>query len=227
MRVKRVMFGVFVLATVGVPARAQQTADGCWVGKVGSGTQIARTVVELGRAETPSLIHVMGRALSSDTLHDVVLRRDSVTFAYGTGDRATSVAALLGAGGTLVGTFTRAGTSHPLRLKRAGAPDPATALMGYWSGALSSGGARVLASRLQFRPAPCDQVYVTLDSPDQGASDLPITDVALVGDSLFFEMEYLDGAFRGTVSADRTTIAGTWTQGGNVLQLELAKDTTR
>jgi hypothetical protein len=40
-------------------------------------------------------------------------------------------------------------------------------------------------------------------------------------------MEYLDGAFRGTVSADRTRIAGTWTQSGNVLELELAKDAAK
>lgn len=230
MRVNRVIGGCVgaMMALAGTTAAGQQAADGCWVGKVGSGAQIARTVVQLQAAGTPSMIHVMGRALSSDTLHDVVMRRDSVAFAYGTGDRATTVAATLGADGTLVGDFTRGGTTHPLRLKRAGAkPDPATALMGYWNGALSSGGTKVLTSGLQFRPAPCGQVYVTLDSPDQGANDLPITAISLVGDSLFFQMEYLDGAFRGTVSADRTQIAGTWTQSGNVLELELAKDTTR
>ena len=211
-----------------MPAAAQQAADGCWVGKIGAGTQIARAVVVLHRAGTPSTMHVMSRALSSDTLHDVVMRADSVTFAYGVGDRATTVAAVLGADGTLVGGFSRAGTTHPLRMKRvAGTPDPATALMGYWSGTLTSGGAKVLTTGLQFRPAPCGQVYMTLDSPDQGANDLPVTAVSLVGDSLFFELEYLDGAFRGTVSADRTQIAGTWTQSGNALKLELSKDTTR
>jgi hypothetical protein len=66
-------------------------------------------------------------------------------------------------------------------------------------------------------------VYLTFDSPDQGATGLPITALSLVGDSLRFEMQYVDGAFRGTVSADKTKIAGTWTQSGTTLELELAK----
>lgn len=217
--------GLLVAAT---PASAQRGVEGCWVGKVGSGAQIARVVLRLAGAGAPGTLHVMGRALSTDTLQNLVVRRDSVTFAFGTAERETAVAAELGPDDMLVGGLTRAGTTHPLRLGRAGtAPDPATALMGYWTGALTSGGAKVLSSGLRFAPAPCGQVYVTLDSPDQGASDLPITAVSLVGDSLRFEMEYLDGAFRGTVSADRTRIAGTWTQSGNVLELELAKDAAK
>lgn len=209
-------------------AVAQSGAAGCWVGAVGSGAQLARVVLRLEAAAGPSTLHIMSRALSTDTLRDVVTRGDSVAFAFGTGERETTVAAQLGSDGALAGEFTRAGTAHPLHLQQAGRdPDPATALMGYWSGALSSGGTKVLSSGLQFRPAPCGQVYVTLDSPDQGASDLPVTTISLVGDSLRFAMEYLDGAFRGTVSGDRTKIAGTWTQSGNVLELELTKDTAK
>jgi hypothetical protein len=40
-------------------------------------------------------------------------------------------------------------------------------------------------------------------------------------------MEYVGGAFEGTVSADGTRIAGTWTQSGNVLELALEKTAER
>jgi len=207
------------------PAAAQGGVEGCWVGKVGSGAQIARVVLQIQKTGTSSTVHIMSRALSTDTLRDLVAQGDSLAFAFGTGERETAVGARRGSDGALDGGFNRAGTTHPLHLQRTGAKrDPATALMGYWTGALSSGGAKVLSSGLRFAPAPCGQVYVTLDSPDQGANDLPITAISMVGDSLHFEMEYLDGAFQGTVSADRKHIAGTWTQSGNVLELELTKE---
>jgi hypothetical protein len=231
MRNGGIVAGLACCAFIGIAQEAAAQGDlaGCWVGKVGSGGQIARVVLQLEKAtEWQGTVSVMGRAMNTDTLRTLVVRLDSVTFGYGAGDRETVVATRVTADGALDGALTRAGTSHPLRLARAGpVPDPATALMGYWSGALTSGGTKVLSSGLRFRPAPCGQVYVTFDSPDQGANDLPVTAVSLVGDSLRFAMEYVGGAFEGTVSADGTRIAGTWTQSGNVLELALEKTAER
>jgi hypothetical protein len=227
MRVKGRAIGfTFVGLLAGLaPAAAQGGVQGCWVGNMGSGAQTVRVILQLQKAGTPSSLHFMNRALTSDTLQNLVVRGDSVRFDYGTGDRQIAVAAARGSGGALLGRVTRGDSTHPMRLERAGAkPDPATALMGYWGGALSSGGTKVLSSGLRFAPAPCGQVYVTLDSPDQGANNLPITAISLVGDSLHFEMSYLGGAFHGTVSADREHISGTWTQSGNVLDLALTKE---
>jgi hypothetical protein len=167
---------------------------------------------------------VMGRTMRVDTLRNVAVRGDSASFEYGTGERQTAVAVSLEAGHGLSGTLTRGATTQPLALARNdGNPDPARALLGYWNGALTSGGTTVLRAGLRVATAPCGQVYVTFDSPDQGASGLPITAIALVGDSLTFEMQYVGGAFRGTVSADRTKIAGTWTQSGNTLDMAFTK----
>ncbi|MDH3497499.1 MAG: alpha/beta fold hydrolase, partial [Gemmatimonadota bacterium] len=80
---------------------------------------------------------------------------------------------------------------------------------------------------LEFAPAPCGQVDVTMDSPDQGAENLPVTSLALTGDSLRFAMDYLNGSFDGAVSADRRAITGSWTQGPGTLELRLTRgDTT-
>jgi hypothetical protein len=206
-------------------AEAQAGPAGCWVGTVGSGQQLARAVMRLDPSGGwTGTMSVMGRTMRVDTLRGVVVRSDSATFAYGAGERETAVAVALGADDRLSGTLTRGETTQPLALGRSdGSPDPARALLGYWTGALLSGGSPVLRAGLRFATAPCGQVYLTFDSPDQGATGLPITALSLVGDSLRFEMQYVDGAFRGTVSADKTKIAGTWTQSGTTLELELAK----
>jgi hypothetical protein len=215
---------VCLLATIGAgAARAQQDPmlAGCWVGTVGAGNQQQRAILDLRTAQGTA--HFMGRTLSADTLRD--LRAvDSVTFALGTGERAGTAAGRIGSDGVLAGTLQRGDANRPFRFARAGpAPDPATRLLGYWTGAYESGGALVLRAGMAFEPAPCGQVYVTLDSPDQGANDLPVTELTLTGDSLRFAMAYLDGAFRGVVSRDGTQIAGGWTQGAASLELRLTK----
>jgi len=206
---------------------AQSGVAGCWVGTVGSGQQLARAVMRLEQAGGwTGTMSVMGRSMRVDTLRNVAVRGDSVTYDYGAGERETAVAVALGSDGRITGTLTRGGTAQPLALARGdGKPDPARALLGYWNGALLSGGQPVLRAGLRFAAAPCGQVYLTFDSPDQGASDLPITALSMAGDSLRFEMQYVDGVFRGTVSADRTQIAGLWTQAGNTLDMEFTKGT--
>ncbi|MDH4045453.1 MAG: hypothetical protein OEW06_13445 [Gemmatimonadota bacterium] len=215
-----------MLTAAGQGAEAQAGPAGCWVGTVGSGQQLARAVMRLDPSGGWSgTMSVMGRTMRVDTLRNLVVRGDSATFAYGAGERETAVAAAMGTDGRLSGTLTRGETTQPLALARNdGNPDPARALLGYWNGALLSGGSQVLRAGLRFATAPCGQVYLTFDSPDQGASDLPITALSLAGDSLRFEMQYVDGAFRGTVSADKAKIVGLWTQAGNTLDLELTKD---
>jgi pimeloyl-ACP methyl ester carboxylesterase len=167
--------------------------------------------------------HLMERTLSADTLRDFVAAGDSVTFAFGQGERLSTVGARV-AGDSLRGGLSRGGRSRALRLARASAaPDPANRLLGYWAGALESDGALVLRVGLEFAPAPCGQVYATMDSPDQGANDLPFTALSLAGDSLRFAMAYLSGSFSGVVSADSTRIAGTWSQGPTALEMKVTR----
>lgn len=232
MRVKKDLLGyacvglmVATLTAASRGAEAQAGPAGCWVGTVGSGQQLARAVMRLDPSGGwTGTMSVMGRSMRVDTLRSVVVREDSATFAYGAGERETAVALVLGADDRLSGTLTRGETTQPLVLARNdGKPDPARALLGYWNGALLSGGSQVLRAGLRFAAAPCGQVYLTFDSPDQGSNDLPITAISLVGDSLLFEMEYVGGTFHGTVSPDGTRIVGAWTQSGTVLDLELSK----
>ncbi len=71
-----------------------------------------------------------------------------------------------------------------------------------------------------------DGLMATMDSPDQGANGLPVTTVTRNGSSLVMEMKQIGGKFEGKISADLTTIDGTWTQGGASLALVLKHTTS-
>ena len=206
------------------PAAGQQTLTGCWVGTVGAGANLRRAALDADRGT----LHVMGRTVSADSLRAMSHTGDSITFHVVTAQGDMRFSGAVGSDGVFAGTLAREGQNHPFRLIRAGrAPDPASVLLGYWRGGLEMNGAIVLRIGLEFAPAPCGQVHVTMDSPDQGAENLPVTSLALTGDSLRFAMDYLNGSFDGAVSADRRAITGSWTQGPGTLELQLTRgDTT-
>ena len=224
MRYRGVGIGLVGMALAGVGTARAQGAAGCWVGTLGDGAQQQRLVVSLRGSPVPEgTLHLMGRTLSADTLRDLVVSGDSISFGFGQGERVSEVGLRL-AGDSLRGELARGLQSRVLRLGRsAAAPDPANRLAGYWNGALESGGTVVLRVGLEFAPAPCGQVYATMDSPDQGTNDLPFTSLALVGDSLRFGMAYVNGTFAGAVSADGGQITGVWSQGGTALDLKVTR----
>jgi len=54
----------------------------------------------------------------------------------------------------------------------------------------------------------------SIDSPDQGAKGIPCADIHVDGRSLSFSVPAVHGMWKGTVSADGTTLTGVWDQGG-------------
>ena len=94
---------------------------------------------------------------------------------------------------------------------------------GDWTGGISiNGGVLHLAIHI----AKTDDGYQgTLDSIDQGARGIPITSVALTGTSLTLKVGAVNGTYEGTVSADGTTIDGSWSQGGGSVSLVLTRGT--
>jgi len=53
----------------------------------------------------------------------------------------------------------------------------------------------------------------TLDSVDQGAYGIPVDTATLKDSKLSLDVAAVHGTYEGTVNADATAIAGTWTQG--------------
>ena len=61
---------------------------------------------------------------------------------------------------------------------------------------------------------PDGKLSATMDSPDQSAYGLPLSDVTFADGVLKFALRQANGVFEGRLNAAGTEIAGTWTQGG-------------
>lgn len=92
---------------------------------------------------------------------------------------------------------------------------------GTWSGELDFGAAQL---RLVLHVEPGEEGYTAaLDSPDQGAFGIKASDVSTKGDSLIIEFADIAGQYAGAVDAKGTSLAGTWSQGGQVFPLVLGR----
>ncbi len=97
------------------------------------------------------------------------------------------------------------------------------ALIGTWSGPLRAGGVEL---RIVFHlEEAADGLTATMDSPDQGATGIPVSDVTVTGDSLTLAVDRIGGTYRGALSAAGDTLDGTWTQSGQSIPLLLTPAT--
>jgi fermentation-respiration switch protein FrsA (DUF1100 family) len=96
------------------------------------------------------------------------------------------------------------------------------ALSGNWQGTLDAMGTKL---RIVFRVAenPDGSWKTVLDSPDQGAKDIPVSETAIRGDSVIFRVASVMGVYEGRLLPDGKSIQGAWTQGGMTFPLELTK----
>jgi uncharacterized protein len=90
-------------------------------------------------------------------------------------------------------------------------------LTGLWLGALKAGPG-TLRIALHINQAP-GGLTGTMDSLDQGASGIPMSNVSRRGNTVKFEVPAAMGSYEGTLSQDGTEISGTWTQHGASLPL--------
>ena len=98
---------------------------------------------------------------------------------------------------------------------------PASPVAGAWEGAIDTGAVR-LRIGVAITAQPDGKLSAMMDSPDQGAYGLPLSDVTFADGVLKFVLQRANGAFEGRLNAAGTEIAGTWTQGG-ALPLVLKK----
>lgn len=94
-------------------------------------------------------------------------------------------------------------------------------ITGSWLGKLSVGAVQL---RIVFNIGINDEgtYSATMDSPDQGAKDIPMGEVSFSADSLIIFAPMLRGDYKGIMVND-TSIEGTWTQSGMSYDLNLVK----
>jgi hypothetical protein len=98
-------------------------------------------------------------------------------------------------------------------------------LPGAWFGRISADGAD-LRIVFNLKLAEKDSLIATLDSPDQGAKDIPVGQVILDKTKLVIQAPDLNGEYNGTLTGD-STMEGTWSQNGTDFPLNLKKLSTR
>jgi pimeloyl-ACP methyl ester carboxylesterase len=112
-----------------------------------------------------------------------------------------------------------------LTLLLAGSPaalaQPAPSVAGTWQDTLEVGPQRL---RLVFHiEQQGDSLTATMDSPDQGATGVPVQRVRVTGDSLHLGLPQIGGRFDGVIGPDGEAIEGEWTQGGRSFPLALRR----
>ncbi len=84
--------------------------------------------------------------------------------------------------------------------------------------------AGMLHLKLHITAAADGSLSGTLDSIDQGANGLPCADFKIDGNNFSFSVPVVKGTWKGTISADGTSLAGTWNQ-GSPMALTFTRDT--
>jgi pimeloyl-ACP methyl ester carboxylesterase len=93
---------------------------------------------------------------------------------------------------------------------------------GVWWGTLQAGAQRLrVVFRLQ-RDAD-GQLRGTIDSLDQAATGIPISEITVEGNTIRVRSDAVQGEFVGTLSDDGKQVAGVWKQGGQELPLTLTR----
>ncbi len=134
------------------------------------------------------------------------------------------------------GTWKQGGMSLPLVLKRSegisetkkpeepkAAPSPGKeGIEGMWLGTLSFSG---MDLRVVFHLSknPEGKLSATMDSPDQGAKDIPVEEATFENNHLRLDAKSIGGVFEGDLKTDKSKLDGNWTQGGTTIPLVLEK----
>ena len=84
---------------------------------------------------------------------------------------------------------------------------------GDWQGTLSAGPVE-LKVVLHLAADGQGGYKASLDSPDQGAKDIPVASARFADSSLTFQVPPIGGSYTGKADASLKTITGTWSQGG-------------
>ena len=214
-------------ALAGSGLYAQEVA-GDWKGTLKAGGAEFRVVLHVSKVADGGLkatldsldvgANGMGLPVGPITLRDSKL---SFTFAVANGTYEGKVNA---AATTINGTWSQGPTAFPLVFHNAATeqkPAAPSDIDGVWLGAIDPGQGKF---RIVFHIVNSDDgLTATGDCPELYLSAVPVASVIRNGSALKLDMKQLGGRFDGKISADLSTIEGTWTQPAGSLPLVLKR----
>lgn len=95
-------------------------------------------------------------------------------------------------------------------------------LEGDWMGSIDAPNG-TLNLIVHFKNQPDKTVLATMDSPDQGAKDLPLSDIVQKELDVEFKLRMANAGYKGKLNKEGTGMTGEWSQGGGTLPLKLKK----
>ncbi|MBA7551834.1 hypothetical protein ES705_44384 [subsurface metagenome] len=93
---------------------------------------------------------------------------------------------------------------------------------GIWEGKLKAPGIE-LTIVFKISENPDGTLTATMDSPDQGATGIPVEEIIFKNNTLRLEVKSAGGVFEGKVSEDFLVIEGEWKQSGQILPLTVKR----
>lgn len=110
--------------------------------------------------------------------------------------------------------------SFALGQKPAPPTDSPPSVVGTWEGTLEVAKLRLV---LNIESSKEGVLTGRLDSPDQGATDLPLNSVSLAGGIFRFEMKSLGAMYEGKLASDGDQLTGEFQQGGQAFPLSFKR----
>ncbi len=226
-------FGLLLLTPA--PALwAQTTPAGHWEGNVVLPNQEMAISVDLAKSDKGAWTGSFGvptQGVTGLKMDKLEVDGKNVKFIVPEAPGAPEFSGAVKDDGHLALTLAVSGGSFPADLKRTGeakvevaASSPAVdkKFEGDWDGSLDTpGGSLRIVIHIQNQPDKT--VKATLDSPDQNAIGMGMSDVAQKESSIEMNLKLVNGSYKGTLNAEGTELAGEWTQNGSSLPLKLKK----
>lgn len=233
-RIVRYCIPVLFLSAAILAAQSKPAPAGHWEGSIKVPTGELKVVVDIDRDAKGNWvgdIDVPEQGVKDLPLGDVTVSAEAISFSMTAGPGNPKFNGKLSSEGTiLAGDFSQGGGTVPFSLKRTGdakvslppaSPTLPDKFVGTWEGKLEAPGASM---RIVFHLANKGGTAVgTIDSPDQGASGIPISLITVTGKALQVGVQIIAGEYKGNLGEDGKTITGTWSQGGASLNLALVK----
>lgn len=201
--------------------------DGTWEGTLDTGISKLRVLFHIGNTEDGLIATMDSPDQKMKGMPTTGVTRDGASLKIEAkqigGIYSGRIAADLQ---SITGMWSQGGVELPLVLKLTKdqaevehKPVAPSDIDGAWLGTLDTGTVKL---RVVFRLTNSDEgLKATLDSPDQGMKGFPTSSVKRDGASLRIEANGIGGVFEGTISADKNSIDGKWTQGGGAFPLVL------
>ncbi len=226
---KTLAVGALVLVMICLAESQDVTGD--WQGLLNTGTTRLRLVLQITKNSAGNLTAILvsvDQGGKSIPVSSISLKDSKLKFAVD--PIQGSYQGKLNTDGTKISGTWFQGAFFDLDFKRANPLQKSAApsdIDGAWMGAIDTGAIKL---RCVFHITnTAEGLTATMDSPDQGASGIPVTTVTRNGPSIKMQLNGIGGTFDGKIRVDLTTIDGTWQQSGASFPLVLkrVKDATQ